>query len=432
LIDGTILHNIRDCTTPHTRKVTLSTDSGKTWAEPYQDQTLITPCCQASILRYTKKSEGYLKNRILFSNPGSTKGRENLTVRISYDEGKTWAISKSVSKESSWAAYSCLTILQDNTIGVFYETNSPWRSCFARFNLEWLTDGLDRLQPHALSVEDLRAWALGTLRQGMRTGKEWVKVHAAEELLWNSYPQGVRETFLDELAKNPGPKYRIGVWRVLAQEAGPGVTEHTKYVNKIRAALLDGNGPDRTHAAETLGKLGFTERHDEIVRIAGNTDKDQESGLREMARFVLANSGDPKDEKYLAELLDSENADVRKGVAYGLRWLKKITAETRAKLSRATADEPVNSPARVYLLSALYVHAPQNKALAQLKAGLLHYAFEGNVVQKTELCHALSLRGDVTDLNLLQNLMADENLDVRVNASNAVLKILRQRAFFKP
>ena len=41
-----------------------------------------------------------------------------------------------------------------------------------------------------------------------------------------------------------------------------------------------------------------------------------------MARFVLANSGDPKDEKHLAELLDSENTDVRKGVAYGLRWQK--------------------------------------------------------------------------------------------------------------
>ncbi|MBN2377514.1 MAG: exo-alpha-sialidase [Sedimentisphaerales bacterium] len=425
LADGTIIHNIRDCTTPHTRKVALSSDSGKTWSEPYQDQTLITPCCQASILRYTKISEGYAKNRILFSNPGSTKSRENLTVRISYDEGKSWAISKSVSK--GYSGYSCLTVLPDNTIGVLYEAGgTPWRISYARFNLEWLSDGRDRLQPQALSVEDLHARALSLLRQGMREGKEWVKVHAAEELVWNGYPQDVRESFLDELAKNPGPKYRIGVWRVLAQEAGPGTTEHTKYINKIRAALLDRNGPDRTHAAEALGKLGFSEHHDEIIRIAGNTDKDQESGLREMARFILANSGDLKDEKYLAELLDSENADVRRGVAYGLRWQKKITRETRAKLSQATADEPVNSTARVYLLSTLYVHAPEIKPLAQLKGGLLHYAFEGNVEQKNELCQALSVRGDVTDLNVLQNLMADENLDVRINASNAVLKILRR------
>ena len=69
-----------------------------------------------------------------------------MTVRLSYDEGKTWPISKVVHPGPS--AYSCLTALPDGTIGLLYENgrNEPYeRITFARFNLEWLTEGKDQL-----------------------------------------------------------------------------------------------------------------------------------------------------------------------------------------------------------------------------------------------------------------------------------------------
>ena len=104
--------------------------------------------CQGSILRYTRGSQGYDKNRILFSNPASLyQSRVNMTVRLSYDEGQSWPVSRAIHPGPS--AYSCLAVLADGTIGLLYEggKEGPYEQIrFARFSLEWLTDGADRLQ----------------------------------------------------------------------------------------------------------------------------------------------------------------------------------------------------------------------------------------------------------------------------------------------
>lgn len=425
LTDGTLLLNIRDTRNAGThkrRKIATSKDGGMTWSKAGIDKALVTPCCQACLLRYTRRSEGFSKNRILFSNPASEKGRVNMTVRISYDECKTWPVAKTVFKGPS--AYSCLAILRDGSIGVLYETGK--KSCyerirFARFNLEWLTDGKDSLARHSLDLVGLRTRALETLREGMAKGKEWVKVHAAEALIWTGNPQGVKEAFLAELKKKPGPKFRIGVWRVLAQVAGGNKAERKKYVDPIVAALVDPKGPDRIHASETLGKLGYAERLKEVIQLAGDA-KAEKGSLQPLARWILANGGKPEDEKQLAALLDSKNATVRTLAAYALRWLERIGPETTAKLRSALAGEPPDSRARVYLSSAAYTHAITDRACVQ--AGLLQYALSGSTEQKCEMCQALASRGDVALLHTLEGLMADADLDVRVNASYAVLKIL--------
>ena len=70
-----------------------------------------------------------------------------MTVRLSYDEGQTWPVSKSL--WSGPSAYSQLLALPDGTIGCLYERGEKSRYerlTFARFNLEWLTDGKDRLE----------------------------------------------------------------------------------------------------------------------------------------------------------------------------------------------------------------------------------------------------------------------------------------------
>ena len=67
-----------------------------------------------------------------------------MTVRLSYDGGMTWPVAKQLHTGPS--AYSCLTVLPDMTIGCFYERGDQDRYeklTFARFNLEWLTDGKD-------------------------------------------------------------------------------------------------------------------------------------------------------------------------------------------------------------------------------------------------------------------------------------------------
>jgi sialidase-1 len=70
------------------------------------------------------------------------KGRENLTARISYDNGETWSVGKAIDIGPS--AYSEITVLQDGSLGVLYEPgHSEIR--FVRFTLEALTDGVDKL-----------------------------------------------------------------------------------------------------------------------------------------------------------------------------------------------------------------------------------------------------------------------------------------------
>jgi len=154
LTDGSLMLNTRSA--PN-RTVCISKDAGDTWGEPWKDETLTEPelwgGCQASLIRFTAVADGFAKNRLLFSNPADPKHRFKMTVRISYDEGKTWAVSKVINEGTG--AYSCLTVLPDNTIGLIYETGNSYdtgiveyyaKLSFARFNLWWLTDGKDRLK----------------------------------------------------------------------------------------------------------------------------------------------------------------------------------------------------------------------------------------------------------------------------------------------
>ena len=68
-----------------------------------------------------------------------------MTVRLSYDEGLTWAVSRVVHEGP--AAYSSLVVLPGRTIGLLFEREIARlyeRITFARFTLEWLTSGRDR------------------------------------------------------------------------------------------------------------------------------------------------------------------------------------------------------------------------------------------------------------------------------------------------
>ena len=69
-----------------------------------------------------------------------------MTVRLSYDEGKTWPIAKLLNAGGS--AYSCLTVLPGMQIGCLYENGRhrpAEKVTFARFSLQWLTDGADSI-----------------------------------------------------------------------------------------------------------------------------------------------------------------------------------------------------------------------------------------------------------------------------------------------
>lgn len=144
LTNGSLLLNMRNYRPQKSsRAIATSTDAGVTWSSSKLDPVLIEPTCQASIRRHSWPEQG--KSRVLFSNPAAQKARENLTVRISYDECQTWAVSKIL--HAGPAAYSSLAVLPDGNILCLFEKGEkkPYEQItLARFDLEWLTDGADK------------------------------------------------------------------------------------------------------------------------------------------------------------------------------------------------------------------------------------------------------------------------------------------------
>jgi sialidase-1 len=142
LADGRLLLNMRNhpAKPENFRMIAITEDGGKTLSPAAPDRTLIEPPAQASLIRFST-AQGQDRNRLLFANPAS-RSRERLTVRLSYDEGGTWPVSRVI--HHGPAAYSSLVVLPDRSIGVLFERGdrSPYeRITFARFPLEWLEHG---------------------------------------------------------------------------------------------------------------------------------------------------------------------------------------------------------------------------------------------------------------------------------------------------
>ena len=153
LNDGRVMLNCRTESKAHRRLITTSPDGATGWSTPKFDDALLEPICMAGIVRYSLD-----KPRILFCNPdnlsvskgepvpGKNRDRKNVSVKLSYDEGKTWAVNKSI--EPGPSMYSDIAVTKDGTILCFYgrSTKSGFAGdalTLARFNLEWLTDGKD-------------------------------------------------------------------------------------------------------------------------------------------------------------------------------------------------------------------------------------------------------------------------------------------------
>ncbi len=270
----------------------------------------------------------------------------------------------------------------------------------------------------------LRQRATETIRQVFDGEQQWVKVHAAEYLLTMDYPQGVKEAFAEELnLHGDEPRYRIGVWRVLARVAH-NHKERVVWLDKIRAVAFDTAAEDRTHAVETLAKLGYKLRDEEVAAMerAAGAENDQTAPF---AAWVLANSGRPDAESRLVELLASDDASIRLGAAFALGNLPKISASSREKLQTAARDEPADSQARAYLISAASMHAPKN-AECPFKAELAELAASESGAGAVEAGRALARLGDDADLPLLTRLLDSPDPDLRATAAYALLRIDRR------
>jgi sialidase-1 len=137
------------------RAVARSSDRGRSWSGARLDPELAEPTgsqgCQASLVRLTG-ARRHGRSRVLYSGPAHPRDRKDLAIRISYDECRTWKACKVIKKGN--ASFSDLVVLPDTSIGCLYETNDGgWQQIrFARFTLEWLTGGKDKLDRDAFKT----------------------------------------------------------------------------------------------------------------------------------------------------------------------------------------------------------------------------------------------------------------------------------------
>ncbi len=78
----------------------------------------------------------------------------------------------------------------------------------------------------------------------------------------------------------------------------------------------------------------------------------------------------------------------------------------------------------MYVLSSLFVHSAPEKR-DSLKTALLKYV-RGEKAERYEVAQALAIRGDASDTQVLEQLLDDPEMDVRVSAANALLRIERR------
>ncbi len=154
LADGRVMLNIRSETPVHRRLVTTSPDGAADWEPPYFDDALYEPVCFGSLLHLQRQAPELGNDLLLFSNPDSRyrteyfnrmnfRARENLTVKLSRDGGRTWPIARVI--EPGIAGYSDLAEGPDGTIFCLFEggaAGGPYRGnqyvACARFGLPWL------------------------------------------------------------------------------------------------------------------------------------------------------------------------------------------------------------------------------------------------------------------------------------------------------
>ena len=136
LNDGRILFDMRQEKETH-RWLAESTDGGETWSNPRPGITVTPVAC--AIERYTPA--GAARSQLLWTGPKGPK-RKLLVLRTSTDEGKSFPQERVVSDQL--AAYSDLSVLKDNSVGILWERGiekSYQFITFTRVNQEWLQAG---------------------------------------------------------------------------------------------------------------------------------------------------------------------------------------------------------------------------------------------------------------------------------------------------
>jgi sialidase-1 len=133
LSDGRLLMSVRP-NSGGDRMMAVSSDRGEHWTglAPLFSSTRVAE----AIERYTWKGEnGTSRSRLLHTIPvgGPLGARANLQIRISYDEGASFGVSRQV--YAGYAAYSDLVNIDSDRVGILWERGETTGYQFISFTI---------------------------------------------------------------------------------------------------------------------------------------------------------------------------------------------------------------------------------------------------------------------------------------------------------
>jgi sialidase-1 len=151
LDDGSLMLNMRDnknrgnTSANNGRNIAITRDLGETWQEhPTSHGALIEPTCMGSLHKHVYIENGKSKSLLLFSNPSSKTARVNQTIKVSFDNGQTWPEEYWILlDEGRGRGYSCLTSIDEQTIGILYESSRADMT-FQKISLSEILDKTSR------------------------------------------------------------------------------------------------------------------------------------------------------------------------------------------------------------------------------------------------------------------------------------------------
>ena len=121
---GLLMLNMRD-NRGGSRAISTTHDLGQTWSEHASSRKVLQePICMASLLQVDASDNILKKDILLFSNPNSTNERNRITIKASLDGGLSFPEEYQLllDEEYGWG-YSCLTMIDKETIGILYESS---------------------------------------------------------------------------------------------------------------------------------------------------------------------------------------------------------------------------------------------------------------------------------------------------------------------
>ncbi|WP_316814377.1 hypothetical protein [Pedobacter heparinus] len=272
--------------------------------------------------------------------------------------------------------------------------------------------------------------ALAELNSILLKSEKFVKAHAAEYLIWTGHRNAALKEFLEEEhLYSAEPKYRVVIWRVLAQaEADPLLKK--MWMDKIYQAYTDLDGPDRTHATETLAKLKQPVA-DLFPEETAYTLKSPDRNLQTYALWASAVDVNGQICKNKDEFLDKALRDsdltIRRISAFVLRQSKGLNLEQWQKLASVILTIDPKEELYVTLLATVLVTAPTDAnqdILAEIKKILVKGAKKYSASQRIDLSQAFAEKGEEEQLPVLMDILeSEEDPDARAAAAYGILKI---------